>query len=124
MSSDISPSFDHGESASCTIFLYVSQPEAVVAVHTTYTDARANLAAYLDRATEDRETVIISRRGADDVALIAADELSSLMETAHLLRSPANAARLLAALERALADTEPPRSLDDLKREAGLADEA
>src|SRR5438067_985545 len=91
-----------------------------VAVHTTYTEARANLAAFLDRATQDRETVIISRRGADDVALIAADELASLLETAHLLRSPANAARLLAAIERAEENSRHPQSIDDLKREVGL----
>ncbi len=93
-------------------------------VHTTYTEARANLAALLDRATQNRETVIISRRGADDVALIAADELASLLDTAHLLRSPANATRLLTVLERALTNTERPQSLVDLKREVGLADEA
>ena len=97
---------------------------ANVAIHTTYTEARANLASLLDRAANDRETVIISRRGADDVALIAADELTSLQETAHLLRSPANAARLISALERALANVESPQATDDLAREVGLADEA
>jgi antitoxin YefM len=95
-----------------------------MALYTTYAEAWANLAALLDRATQDRETVIITRRGADDVALIAADELASLQETVHLLWSPANAARLLSALEHALANTEQPQTLDDLKREVGLADEA
>jgi antitoxin YefM len=94
-----------------------------VAIQTTYTEARANLARLLDRATHDRETVIITRRGADDVALIAADELASLQETAHLLRSPANASRLLRALERAVADEEAPMTIGDLKREARLAEE-
>ena len=92
-----------------------------MAVHSTYTEARANLARLWDQATHDRETVIISRRGADDIALIAADELASLQETAHLLRSPANAARLLSALQRALSNDEPPTSVDDLRREVGLA---
>ena len=68
---------------------------------TTYTNARANFAALCDRATNDREPVVIRRRGAEDVVLIAADELSGLLETAHLLRSPANAERLLTALARA-----------------------
>jgi antitoxin YefM len=95
-----------------------------MAVHSTYTEARANLARLWDQATHDRETVIISRRGADDVALIAADELASLQETAHLLRSPANAARLLAAVHRALTGDVPPESLDEVRREVGLADEA
>jgi antitoxin YefM len=92
-------------------------------VQTTYTEARANLAQLCDRAIEDRETVIIRRRGKRDVALIAADELASLEETAHLLRSPRNAARLLTALNRALERTEEPQSLDALRRDLGL-DEA
>lgn len=94
-------------------------------VHSTYTEARANLARLWDQATHDRETVIISRRGAEDVALIAADELASLQETAHLLRSPANAARLLSAIHRALSsDAAPAESFDELRREVGLAGEA
>ncbi len=89
----------------------------------TYTEARANFAKLWDRVTEDRETVIITRRGANDVALIAADELRGLLETAHLLRSPANAQRLLTALNRALARTEAPQSLDSLRQELGLGQE-
>jgi hypothetical protein len=49
------------------------------------TTARANLAALCDEVTANREVVIIHRRGAEDVALIAAEELSGLLETAHLL---------------------------------------
>jgi antitoxin YefM len=94
-----------------------------MAIQTTYTAARANLARLCDRATQDRETVIITRRGAQDVALIAADELASLQETAHLLRSPNNAARLLTALHRALQGTEAPEAVEDLRRELGLAEE-
>ncbi|MCP9818173.1 hypothetical protein KBZ18_01540 [Synechococcus sp. Cruz-9H2] len=41
------------------------------------------------------------RRKGGDLALVAADELEGLLETAHLLRSPRNAERLLSALERA-----------------------
>ena len=66
---------------------------------------------------------VLSRRGAEDVALIAADELASLEETAHLLRSPKNAARLLTALQRALAGSGTPRTVDELRREFGLAEE-
>lgn len=89
-------------------------------VQTTYTQARANLARLLDRAAEDRETVIITRRGGQSVALIAAEELSSLQETAHLLRSPKNAERLLRALGRAIARTERPKTLVALRRELGF----
>jgi antitoxin YefM len=77
-------------------------------IRTTYAKARANLAHLCDRATNDRETVIITRRGAPDIALIAADELASLQETVHLLRSPRNTARLFTALQRALYGTDKP----------------
>ena len=95
-----------------------------MAIQTTYTHARANLAALCDAVTTNREVVIIHRRGAGDVALIAADELSSLLETAHLLRSPKNAERLLTALARAQHRTLSPQSLDELRREMGLGDPA
>ncbi len=70
-------------------------------IERSYSQARAELASLMDKAVDDRETVIIERRGRPAVALIAADELRSMEETLHLLRSPANAARLLAALGRA-----------------------
>ena len=66
---------------------------------TTYTQARANLAKLCDQVTENNDVVIITRRGGGDVALISADELASILETLHLLRSPANAARLKDALD-------------------------
>ncbi len=95
-----------------------------MAIQTTYTHARAHMATLCDQVTANHEVVIIHRRGAEDVALIAADELSGLLETAHLLRSPANAARLLTALARAQQRTLAPQSLDDLRREVGLGDSA
>jgi antitoxin YefM len=72
-----------------------------MAIETTYTQARANLKELLDEATNNRELVMIRRREGGDVALIAADELEGLLETAHLLRSPRKAERLLSALKRA-----------------------
>lgn len=71
-------------------------------LQTTYTNARANFAGLCDEVTENREIVVIRRRNGSKVAMIAADELQSLVESAHLMRSPKNAERLLAALERAL----------------------
>jgi prevent-host-death family protein len=59
-----------------------------MAIQTTYTHARANLATLCDEVTANREVVIIHRRGAEDVALISAADLASLMETAHLLGPP------------------------------------
>ena len=89
-------------------------------VETTYTSLRARLASVLDQVANDREVVIVRRRGAKDVALIPAEELASLMETAHLLRSPRNAERLLAALRRATGRKGKPKSVDKLRREVGL----
>jgi antitoxin YefM len=63
---------------------------------------------------------MINRRGNEDVALVAANELSSLLETAHLLRSPRNARRLLAALARAKSKKRRPEPLSKLRRELGL----
>ena len=93
-------------------------------VETTYTQARANLAALCDRVSADRDVVIIHRRGAEDVALVSAAELASLQESAHLLRSPANAKRLMAALVRAARGTVEPQSLEQLRREVGLEEKA
>jgi antitoxin YefM len=87
---------------------------------TTYTQARANLKALLDEASDSRAPIIIRRRGGDDVALIAVDELRSLIETAHLLRSPKNAERLLRALTRAQQGKGRPQSLAKLRRDVGL----
>ncbi|NLP06315.1 type II toxin-antitoxin system Phd/YefM family antitoxin [Candidatus Fermentibacteria bacterium] len=89
---------------------------------TTYSDARARLAALCDFVASSREPVIIRRRSAEDVALVSAAELSSLMETAHLLRSPRNAQRLLRALQRALSKDVPPMSLESLREKIGLAE--
>jgi antitoxin YefM len=87
---------------------------------TTYTAARANLAALCDEAVANQDVVIIHRRGAEDVALVSAAELKSLAETAHLLRSPRNAARLLSALARAQRRVGKPKSLERLRRELKL----
>lgn len=98
-----------------------------MAVETTYTALREKLAGFLDQVVDDREVVFVRRRGARDVAILPADELSSLMETAHLLRSPKNAERLLEALaESKVRDKEPPLGIpakdavDELRRSVGL----
>ena len=85
--------------------------------------ARKQLASLLDRVTKDREVVVIQRRGGENVAMISADELASLTETAYLMRSPRNAERILSALARALKNRGKPQSMDDLRREVGLEDE-
>ena len=73
-----------------------------MALEASYTEARQNLAKPLDRVAKGRAVVYIRRRQREPVALLAADELAGLLETAHLLRSPRNAQRLLKALRGAL----------------------
>ena len=91
-----------------------------MASEVTYTAARARLAALCDEVAESRAPVIIHRRGSEDVALVSAAELRSLTETAHLLRSPRNARRLLAALRRARSRKLATQSVAALRRAAGL----
>lgn len=88
---------------------------------TTYTHARANLAGFCNEVTKNREIVIIDRRKGENVAMIAADELESLIETAHLLRSPRNAQRVLSALDRAMKRKGRHSTPDHLRKELGLA---
>ena len=87
---------------------------------TTYSAARAHFASLCDQVASTREPVVIRRRGAESVALVSADELESLLETAHLLRSPKNAARLLTALARARAGTLEAGTVAELRRVVGL----
>ena len=89
-------------------------------IQTTYSNARETLADLWKEVEENGEIVIINRRGHEDVALISAAELGSVLETAHLLRSPSNARRLLAALQRALGERVAPSSVESLRREYGL----
>lgn len=84
---------------------------------TTYSHLRQNLASILDEVIDQQEIVIVRRKGGADVALLPASELAGLMETAHLLRSPRNAKRLLTALRRAKTAKLAPSSAQDLRRE-------
>jgi len=94
--------------------------ETEMPIQTTYSNARANLAKLCDEVVDNQRVVIISRRGRHDVALISADELSGLLETVHLLRSPKNAERLLTALNRAKARKTGAKSVKALRKELGL----
>jgi antitoxin YefM len=92
-----------------------------MAIHTTYTDARAKFAELWDQVTGNNEVVVISRRGAEPVALVSASELAGLIETSHLLRSPENTARLLKALGRARARSVAPVDPEELYQLIGIA---
>jgi antitoxin YefM len=65
----------------------------------TYTEARENLANTINRVCEDNAPVIITRKRDQSVVMLSLSEYESLQETAHLLRSPANAKRLLDSLD-------------------------
>jgi antitoxin YefM len=87
---------------------------------TTYTQLRETLAATLDLVVDHQEVVVVHRRGSKDVALIDAGELTSILETAHLLRSSKNAQRLLRALIRVEKRKGKPQSVEQVRKEAGL----
>jgi antitoxin YefM len=84
-----------------------------MARETSYSEARSSLGSLCDYVAKSGEVMIIHRRGARDVALVAADELEALRETAHLLRSPKNAKRLMTALRRARSKRLKPRAHDE-----------
>lgn len=66
----------------------------------SYTDSRARYAEVLDSVVNDREEVVITRAGHESVVMMSLADFESLRETAHLMRSPTNARRLLDAMER------------------------
>ena len=90
----------------------------------SYTAARRSLASLWNRLEESGEVAILQRRGHKDLAVLDAEELAALRETAHLLRSPNTALRLLVALNRALRETSETRSADQLRSELNLDDES
>jgi antitoxin YefM len=66
----------------------------------SYTESRARYAEVLDSVINDREEVVITRAGHESVVIVSLEDFESLRETAYLMRSPANARRLLDAMER------------------------
>lgn len=70
----------------------------------TYTTVRANLANTMDRVCNDHEALIITRNGEQSVVMLSLEDYKALEETAYLLRTPANAKRLLSATAQLNAD--------------------
>jgi len=87
---------------------------------TTYSQARMNLASLLDQVCDESQIIVIKRRNQKNVALIAEDELSSLLECVYLLRSPKNAQRLFRSLAWAQTEDATPQTLAELKEELGI----
>lgn len=66
----------------------------------TFTNARNNLSSVLNRVTEDADYTIITRRDGEDAVVMSLEQFNSLLETVHLLKSPANAAHLARSIEQ------------------------
>ncbi|BFM39325.1 type II toxin-antitoxin system Phd/YefM family antitoxin [Synechocystis sp. LKSZ1] len=92
----------------------------MLSTETTYSKARAELASLLDEVYDNRQVVVIKRRNQKNVALIAEEDLASLLESVHLLRSPENAQRLFQALDWSYQIEGEGESLDQLRQELGL----
>jgi antitoxin YefM len=71
--------------------------------HVTYTDFREQLAAYMDQVCDSRAPLHVTRQGGRAVVVVSEEEFAGWMETLHLLRSPANARRLMASIASASA---------------------
>lgn len=69
--------------------------------HVSYTELRGNLAAYMEAVCDERSALVVTRQNARSVVLISEEEYEGLMETVHLLKSPANATRLLRSIKEA-----------------------
>jgi antitoxin YefM len=91
-----------------------------MATKASYSHARQHLAQIWNEVEDSREPAILERRGHEDMALIPADELSSLRETAYLLKSPKNAARLLTALARSQKKKGKAIELEALMKQLGI----
>jgi antitoxin YefM len=94
--------------------------ERIMPTKASYSRARQNLASIWNEVENSREPAILERRGHEDMALVPADELASLQETAYLLRSPKNAARLLAALVRSRKGSIKSVEIEKVMKELGL----
>lgn len=77
----------------------------------TYTAVRANLASVMDRVCDDHEALIITRNGEQAVVMLSLEDYKALEETSYLLRTPANAKRLLAAVTQLAANNGVERAL-------------
>jgi antitoxin YefM len=69
--------------------------------HVSYSELRNNLAACMEKVCDDRAPLVVTRQNARSVVLTSEEDYDGLMKTVHLLKSPANAARLLRSIKDA-----------------------
>ena len=82
----------------------------------SFSDARNHLKVVIDRVVQDADVTVITRRDAPDAVLMSLEHYNSLLETVHLLSSPANAARLARSLAQLRAGEDQARDLIDPER--------
>ena len=70
-------------------------------LHVSYSKLRANLAGFMDEVCDTHTPLLVTRQNARSVVMLSEQDYEGLMETVHLLRSPANAARLLESIRQA-----------------------
>jgi antitoxin YefM len=83
-------------------FMYIEKDAAMGIA--TYTDFRARLAGYMDKVCDERDVLYVTRHNARTVVVLSEEEYEGLIETARLLRSPANSSRLLQSIDDANAN--------------------
>jgi antitoxin YefM len=81
--------------------MYMSSTGLSIMAYVSYSELRANLATYMDAVCDDRAPLFVTRQNARSVVLMSEDDYESLMETVHLLKSPANATRLMRSIREA-----------------------
>lgn len=91
-----------------SLFLYSKSMEAI-----TYTEARNNLAHTMDKVNDDHAPIIITRQNGQPVVMMSLEDFEAWQETDYLLRSPANARRLLESVEQDRKGRAKPRALAD-----------
>lgn len=87
---------------------------------TNPTDARKGFFKLLKQVAENHQVFIVNRRDGENVALISESDLTSLIETVYLLRSPANGRRLLDAISESLLGQIKPQTIEELKQELAI----
>ena len=80
----------------------------------SFTEARNKLKSVLDQVVDDVDYTVITRRDAEDAVVMSMEHYNSLMETVHLLKSPANAAHLAKSIEQYMADKTNERDIIDV----------
>ncbi|HFE37490.1 MAG TPA: type II toxin-antitoxin system prevent-host-death family antitoxin [Gammaproteobacteria bacterium] len=86
----------------------------------SYSRLRDTLKNTCDQVCDEHEPILVKRQNGEDVVLVSAEDYSSLIETAYLMRSPANAERLLAAMNRDRSEQITFKDVNELRNAIGI----